>query len=65
MNDKNRRRSLFVVKDIKAGETLTEKNIRSIRPGYGLHPKFLNDILGRKAARDIAKGEPILLKDIN
>jgi pseudaminic acid synthase len=65
VNDKNRRRSLFVVKDIKAGETLTEKNIRSIRPGYGLHPKFLNDILGRKAARDIAKGEPILLKDIN
>lgn len=64
-NDKIRRRSLFVVKDIKAGETLTEKNIRSIRPGYGLHPEFLNDILGRKAARDIAKGEPILLKDIN
>jgi len=51
-------RSLFVVKDIKAGETFTEENIRSIRPGYGLPPKYLKDILGKKAKRDISKGVP-------
>ncbi|HIP14701.1 MAG TPA: pseudaminic acid synthase, partial [Sulfurimonas autotrophica] len=39
-------RSLYVAKDIKAGDIFTEKNIRSIRPGYGMHPKYLNDVLG-------------------
>jgi len=52
-------RSLFVVKDIKKGEVLTEKNVRSIRPGYGLHPKFLEDVLGRKAGISIKKGTPL------
>ena len=52
-------RSLFVVKDIKAGETFTEENIRSIRPGYGLPPKYLKDILGKRAAQDIKKGMPL------
>lgn len=52
-------RSLFVVKDIKTGERFTEDNIRSIRPGYGLHPKFYNEILGKRASKDIKKGEPI------
>ncbi|MDD4438223.1 MAG: pseudaminic acid synthase [Tissierellia bacterium] len=56
-------RSLFVVKDIKAGEPFTEENVRSIRPGYGLHPKCLKEILGRKADRNIAKGEPIEFED--
>lgn len=49
-------RSLFVVKDIKAGETFTEENIRSIRPGYGLPPKYLKNILGKRATQDIKKG---------
>jgi pseudaminic acid synthase len=52
-------RSLFVVKDIKAGETFTEENIRSIRPGYGLPPKYLKDILGKRATQDIKKGTPL------
>jgi len=46
-------RSLYVTKDIKKGEVFTEENIRSVRPGYGLHPKFLKDILGKKAVKDI------------
>lgn len=49
-------RSLFVVKDIKAGEVFTEENIRSIRPGYGLPPKYLKTILGKRATQNIKKG---------
>jgi pseudaminic acid synthase len=49
-------RSLFAVKDIKAGEEFTEENVRSIRPGYGMHPKYLKDIIGTKAAKDIERG---------
>jgi pseudaminic acid synthase len=52
-------RSLFVVKNIEDGEMFTEENIRSIRPGYGLHPKFLKNILGKKAVKNIKKGIPL------
>lgn len=52
-------RSLFAVKNIKAGEKFTEENVRSIRPGYGMHPKYLKDILGKKARRDIKRGTPL------
>jgi N-acetylneuraminate synthase len=53
------RKSLFVVKDVKAGETFTKDNIKSIRPGYGLHPRHLEDVLGKFAARDIERGTPL------
>lgn len=53
------RRSLFVVKDMEAGEVFTEENVRSIRPGYGLPPKMLDNIWGRHAARFIEKGTPL------
>lgn len=53
------RRSLFVVKDMKAGDVFTEENVRSIRPGYGLHTRYLNDVLNQRAARDIESGTPL------
>jgi pseudaminic acid synthase len=59
--EKNRQfaRSLFVVEDVEPNEELTLKNIRSIRPGNGLQPKFLNDVLGKKATRRIEKETPL------
>ena len=53
------RRSLFVVRDMKAGEVFTEENVRSIRPGYGLHTRHLGEIIGRYASRDINRGIPL------
>lgn len=55
------RRSIFCVKDIKKGERLTEENVRVIRPGYGLAPKFYPEILGQVALRDIERGTPLTL----
>lgn len=64
MNEKKKNnrllgRSLFVVNNIKAGEEFTERNIRSIRPGNGLHPKYYNDIIGKKSNTDIERGTPL------
>lgn len=53
------RRSLYVTADVKAGEPLTKANVRSIRPGNGLAPAHLDTVLGKTAARDIARGEPL------
>ncbi len=52
-------RSLFAVTDMKKGEIFTPENMRSIRPGYGLHTRFFEEILGKKATRDIEKGTPM------
>lgn len=57
------RRSLFAVNDIKAGDVFSERNVRSVRPSNGAPPKYLVNIIGKKAIRDIAFGEPIKNED--
>ncbi len=52
-------RSLFIVKDVKKGDTLTKENVRSIRPGYGLHTKYYDEVLGKKFNDDLKKGTPL------
>lgn len=54
-------RSLYIAEDIKAGEIFTEKNLRSVRPGFGLHPKYYNQLLGKKATTYLEKGTPMQL----
>src|SRR5207244_3724654 len=49
------RRSLFVVQDVRKGQALTAENVRSIRPGHGLHTRYLPEVLGKRAARDIRR----------
>ena len=50
-------RSLYIAEDMKAGDVLTEHNLRSVRPGYGLAPKYLKECLGKKVNRNLEKGE--------
>ena len=50
------RRSLYIVKDLQTGDILSEQNIKSIRPGYGIAPKYLKDIIGKKVTKNIKKG---------
>ncbi len=59
MSNYNFRRSIFIVKDVKAGEKITEDNIRSIRPGDGLKPKFYEEVLGKTFAKDLPAGTPL------
>ena len=58
------RRSLYASKNIKKGEKFTNSNVRSVRPGYGLHPEFLKKIIKKKSAKNILKGSPLKLKYI-
>ena len=53
------RRSIFAIKNIKKGELFTKHNIKRIRPGYGLEPKYFEKLLGKKSKKFIAEGEPI------
>lgn len=64
-NNRKFARSLFVVKDVKAGEVITMDNVRSIRPGYGMHPKYYKDIMGKNFISDIDKGTPLTIDNIN
>ena len=67
VNLQNRKyaRSLYVVKDIKKGEIFTPENVRSIRPSNGLHPKYYDEILGKKAIQDLTFGTPLQKKHID
>ena len=47
------------MKDVNAGEVITKENVRSIRPGFGMHPKFFSEIIGKSFTQDIEKGTPI------
>ncbi len=58
------RRSLYVVKDVKKGEKLTSENVKSIRPGFGLAPKYYDEVLGKKALVDMHKGMPLRIDNI-
>ena len=59
-----KRRSIFACADIRKGERFTERNCRSVRPGIGLPPKYYDQLLDKRAHRDIAFGEPIQLSDL-
>lgn len=61
---KSFRRSLFIVRDVEAGEKLTPEHVRSIRPGDGLDPKHFDDIIGRTAASNLARGTPLQWKHV-
>lgn len=52
-------RSLFIVKDMKAGDVFTEENVRSIRPGFGVPTKYIKDIIGKKTSKELKKGTPL------
>ena len=64
-NELNRKyaRSLFITKDIKKGEILTPQNIRSIRPAQGLHPKYYDEVIGKKASKDLKFAKPLEFSD--
>ena len=47
------------MQDVKAGEKITKENVRSIRPGFGMHPKYYNEILGKKVSQSIKRGTPL------
>lgn len=57
-------RSLYVAEDMKAGDLITEQNVRSVRPGFGLHPKYLHEILGKRVNRDLQLGDRLKLEYI-
>ncbi|NDI97588.1 pseudaminic acid synthase [Flavobacterium sp. LaA7.5] len=63
--DKTRRRSIYVSKDIKKGDILSEENIKCVRPGFGLHPKNFSTVIGKKVNEDIEKGTPLSWSLIN
>jgi len=65
VNSRKYARSLFVTKDVKKGEIISESNVRSIRPGHGIHPKYLKSILGKRFSCDIVLGTPMKLNFVD
>jgi pseudaminic acid synthase len=59
------KRSIYVSEDIKEGELFTEKNLKIIRPGDGLHPRFYNELLGKKATKNYKKGSPLFIDSLS
>jgi len=64
LKSKEHSRSIFAVKDIEAGDIFSEENIKSIRPGFGLAPKYINDLIGNKSKRNIKRGTPLNNSDL-
>ena len=59
------RRSLYIVKDVKAGDLITAENVRAIRPGDGCAPKFLEQLLGKRFSTDAKMGTPLKVEDVS
>lgn len=59
IDSRNSRRSLYVSADMKKGDVFTERNVRSVRPGFGLHTRYYEEVLGKRAAKDVAFGTPL------
>ena len=57
------RRSIYVVEDIAKGEILTNQNIKRIRPGFGLHPKYFHQAVGKSASKELKRGDRLLIND--
>lgn len=57
-------RSLYIVEDIKKGELISENNVRSIRPGFGLHPRYFNKVLGKEVTKNLYRGDRLVLENI-
>jgi pseudaminic acid synthase len=64
VNSKKFKRSIYISEDIRAGEVFSEKNLKVIRPGDGLEPRFYESLLGKKAGKALTKGQPLRLEDI-
>ena len=54
------RRSIYFTEDLKKGDTISENNIKRIRPGFGLKPKYFSELIGKKLAHDVERGDPVL-----
>jgi len=53
------RRSIYFVKDLEKGQRISDKDIKKIRPGYGLSPKYFDDLIGKKVTQDVIRGEEV------
>ena len=62
IRSRNFSRSLYICKDVKKGQIVSEKNVKSVRPGFGLHPKYFEQILGRKFIKNSSKGKRLIFE---